>query len=42
MNRDEIIRGQKVDPSQRWIGGWVGGHSDTLSCQDLVGFGLAS
>ena len=26
MNHDEIIRGQKVDPSQRWIGGWVGGH----------------
>ena len=26
MNRDEIIRGQKVDPSQRRIGGWVGGH----------------
>ena len=26
MNRDEIIRGQKVDPSLRRIGGWVGGH----------------
>ena len=26
VGSDEIIRGQKVDPSQRWIGGWVGGH----------------